>query len=79
MMLQIRNLTGKLVNLEYGEGKSCTESSIIGVKAYYTASCLKLVVSNKDFIVKKFEFCQSHVLSHIQIVHWVSGSPGMTY
>ena len=51
MMLQIRNLTDKLVNFEYGEGKSCTESSIIGMKSYYTANYLKLVVSIRDFIV----------------------------
>ena len=56
------------MNLEYGEGKSCTESSIISVKSLpYTANYLKLVVSIGDFIVKKIEFCQSHVLSHIRM------------
>ena len=82
MMLQIRNLTSKLVNLEYDvEGKSCTESLIIGVKSLLPvySQLFKLIVSIREFIIKKFEFCQSHMLSHIQIVHWVSGSPGVTY
>ena len=30
---------GKLVNLEYGEGKSCNESLIIGVKGGIPQAC----------------------------------------
>ena len=64
---------GKLVNLEYGEGKSCNESSIIGVKAYYTAASYtsSLWYPSEISLLKSLSS-----VSHIQIVHWVSGSPG---
>ena len=64
---------------------SCTESSIINVKSLlYNKLPQACVVSSGDFIVKKFvygndQFRQSHVLSHIWIVQWVSGSPDVTY